>query len=302
MHCASLVDGLERSTLASCTAATAIGAALRVSFEVRSLGRIEIADVTTNAVTLAADGGAAAGAMVTVWIQVSGAAIIAQGGRRVSLTAGDLCILRATRPARATLGEGRLMLVNLPEAEVAQRFPYWRTAMVRPVPVGGGVPAVFLDAVQSLTRWRESIDQLASETVADAIIDLAGALVCFAAPDDSGCIKRSLQQRDRVKRVAEQHLRNPELNVEWIAAKVALSTRQVHRLFVGETMSLMRWIWAQRLENCYRELIQDRAGKRSLSDVAYAWGFNDQAHFSRAFRRQFGLSPREARRHTPGDH
>ncbi|MCJ9728672.1 AraC family transcriptional regulator [Bradyrhizobium sp. PRIMUS42] len=32
-----------------------------------------------------------------------------------------------------------------------------------------------------------------------------------------------------------------------------------------------------------------------MTDVALRWGFNDLSHFSRSFRRRFGMSPREYR-------
>ena len=34
----------------------------------------------------------------------------------------------------------------------------------------------------------------------------------------------------------------------------------------------------------------------SISDICFRWGFNGSAHFSRAFRKEYGLSPREYRR------
>nr|WP_291557272.1 helix-turn-helix domain-containing protein [Comamonas sp. SCN 65-56] len=38
-----------------------------------------------------------------------------------------------------------------------------------------------------------------------------------------------------------------------------------------------------------------RASARSVSEIAFAWGFNDAAHFSRAFKNRFGCSPRDMR-------
>ena len=32
-----------------------------------------------------------------------------------------------------------------------------------------------------------------------------------------------------------------------------------------------------------------------MSDIAFSWGFNDAAHFSRSFKEQYGMSPREFR-------
>jgi AraC-like DNA-binding protein len=33
--------------------------------------------------------------------------------------------------------------------------------------------------------------------------------------------------------------------------------------------------------------------RRSISDIAYDWGFSSNAHFSRAFKRHTGMSPRD---------
>ena len=34
---------------------------------------------------------------------------------------------------------------------------------------------------------------------------------------------------------------------------------------------------------------------RSVSDIAFSWGFNDAAHFSRAFKERFRVTPKEFR-------
>jgi AraC-like DNA-binding protein len=137
-----------------------------------------------------------------------------------------------------------------------------------------------------------------SDGLADAVVDLMGAVICCAVPVNSDCIQRSFYHQDRIKQFARLNLGNPELSVELIADAVGLSPRQIHRLFANEEMSLMRWVWVQRLEQCYRELVQDVSAQRTISEIAYAWGFNDQAHFSRTFRKHYGVSPRSLRRRS----
>jgi len=34
---------------------------------------------------------------------------------------------------------------------------------------------------------------------------------------------------------------------------------------------------------------------RKIFEIAYEWGFGSEAHFSRAFRKTFGMTPRETR-------
>jgi AraC-like DNA-binding protein len=233
---------------------------------------------------------------VAAWIQLAGSAQLRQGERVAEVATGDACLVRSARPLamRASAGT-RVMLVEVPEQQLVDRFKLWRHALLRPVRATSGAPAIFREATQSVWRWSEGLGSGIHDSVASAVIDLMGAMICFAAPVNPDCISRAFYQQERIRKVARMHLRNPELNVELIADAVDLSPRQVHRLFADEQLPLMRWIWVQRLEHCYRELQDTTSPSRSIGDIAYAWGFNDQAHFSRAFRKHFGVTPRQVR-------
>src|SRR5690606_31563428 len=50
------------------------------------------------------------------------------------------------------------------------------------------------------------------------------------------------------------------------------------------------------LERCRLDLRSPLHTQKSISDILYQWGFNDSASFSRAFREQYGVSPREYRK------
>jgi AraC family transcriptional regulator, positive regulator of tynA and feaB len=264
----------------------------------RDIGRVELVDAVGACLAIDTEGYATdTPARVSALILLEGMAQLGQGDRAAQLAAGDLCLVRSGRPLQLKLkGAFRLVLVGVPEEEFADRFPLWRAALVMAIRADSGVPAVFREAAIALHRWQDSLGLAGCDGLADAVVDLMGSLVCFAVPSHRECIQQSLYQLDRIKKVAQLNLRNPELDVDFIAAAVGLSTRQVHRLFADEGMSLMRWVWGQRLEQCHRELVHDDSGRRSISDIAYTWGFNDQAHFSRAFRKQFGLAPRDLRR------
>jgi AraC-like DNA-binding protein len=41
--------------------------------------------------------------------------------------------------------------------------------------------------------------------------------------------------------------------------------------------------------------------RRTLSDIAFAWGFSDMTHFSRVFKKMYGLLPSEYRRLSPAE-
>ena len=44
-----------------------------------------------------------------------------------------------------------------------------------------------------------------------------------------------------------------------------------------------------------RELTEPGTPPRTITDIAFSWGFNNGTHFSRVFREHAGLSPSEFR-------
>ncbi len=48
-----------------------------------------------------------------------------------------------------------------------------------------------------------------------------------------------------------------------------------------------------RLEACRTQLSRERNRRESISEIAYRWGFSDQAQFSRHFKARFGITPRD---------
>lgn len=54
----------------------------------------------------------------------------------------------------------------------------------------------------------------------------------------------------------------------------------------------MREQW---LQKCAGELRGLDPTSRSVTDIAFSWGVNSSAHFSRLFSERFGVTPREYR-------
>jgi len=85
------------------------------------------------------------------------------------------------------------------------------------------------------------------------------------------------------------NLDNATFSVEELADKMCLSSSQLHR----KLQALVDQAPGQLLRNMRlqkaAELLKLKAG--SIADICYQTGFNDQAYFSRAFKKQFGCSP-----------
>lgn len=92
-----------------------------------------------------------------------------------------------------------------------------------------------------------------------------------------------------------RNLSDPALTPAAVAAHVGLSARSLARLFAVNGQTIERSIWARRLAAAHDDLADPQQRHRSITDVAFACGFNDAAHFSRSFLTAYGMTPRQFR-------
>jgi AraC-like DNA-binding protein len=110
----------------------------------------------------------------------------------------------------------------------------------------------------------------------------------------------------RVSRYILENLDGIDLSPRAIAAANGVSVRQLHRVFSATGTTVGHWVRRVRLARCAAELRGPGDLAEGITGVAFRWGFNDSAHFSKAFRAEFGQSPRAYRalhlqsRQSPG--
>ncbi|EPH44212.1 helix-turn-helix domain-containing protein [Streptomyces aurantiacus] len=102
--------------------------------------------------------------------------------------------------------------------------------------------------------------------------------------------------RRRIDAFIQGHLADPTLSPTSIAEAHHISVRYLYQVFDTHDMAVAAWIRYCRLERCRRDLADLRLRSRPIGAIASMWGFSDAAHFSRAFRAAYGMSPREYRR------
>jgi AraC-like DNA-binding protein len=98
-----------------------------------------------------------------------------------------------------------------------------------------------------------------------------------------------------VKRYLHAHLANPNLTPATIADAEQISIRYLHALFEHEGLTVQQYIIRERLLRCRREFENGVMALRTITDIAFSWGFQSSTHFSRRFKAEFGVSPREFR-------
>ena len=229
-------------------------------------------------------------------VQVAGSSMVIQDGREAVLRPGDLALYDTTRPY-TLVNDGGIDhhyfrvprdLLALPQRAldraVAVRFDrdeplvalvsgYLTRLAEQPLPPAAraavSVPSVEL--IRALVTTRAGATRLARESLSRTLVD------------------RALEH-------ARTHLSDPGLSPERIAAALNVSVRRLYAAMAEVDISLAGWVRTQRLEACRHELA--RARHLTVAAVATRGGFVDPAHFSRVFRAEFGMSPREWRRRS----
>lgn len=111
----------------------------------------------------------------------------------------------------------------------------------------------------------------------------------------SGLSSAACRRITEVKQAVEAQLCNPQLSVEYIANAMGVSSRYLRGLFhCSERISNL--ILRRRLEECASQLHNPVCQHDSIASIAQHFGFISPAHFSRAFRKQFGFTPRDFRK------
>jgi AraC-like DNA-binding protein len=158
-----------------------------------------------------------------------------------------------------------------------------------------GLSAVFGSFLRSLSEQLPMLPNGVGPAVSETAFGLLASTL--AAYRDGAADPAALPAvlKVRVKQHVQTHLGEADLTIDRIALDMRCSKRYLHRIFEDEPCSLDRYIWQARLDRCHAALQSASAARRSISEIAFAWGFNSSAHFCRLFKSRYGVSPSEFR-------
>ena len=71
--------------------------------------------------------------------------------------------------------------------------------------------------------------------------------------------------------------------------------RYLQYLFRADWLTVSGYVRSRRLEHCRLDLSDPAQAGLSVLQIAQHWGFPDASYFSKVFKSQFGVAPREFR-------
>lgn len=216
-------------------------------------------------------------------------------GAEMAVAAGDISLLDLGRPLDGVAIPSDAVSVVIPREVLDERLSAsagLHGLVLKGQETLGGLLADYLASLSS------RIHRLTTEEaplVADSTLNLIAA--CFQPGAEAAARARpalALAAVERIKRHIEANLQSPDLSPDSICAAFRMSRTHLYRLF-APAGSVARYIQSRRLRKAFEALADPRQRGKKLVQIAHEWGFTSEAHFGRAFRAAFGMTPGEAR-------
>lgn len=230
--------------------------------------------------------------------QIAGSLMVEQEGHEAALQAGDMTLLDPRLPYTGRFSaQSNLLLVKLPRHALEARIGRVRCMAARAMTSLDPATSLASTFVAALPGQCDGSCPATEELLKAHTLDLVAMSLSRLMGDETPPTSstRALALL-RVHAVVESRLSDRRLDPNMVAAAAGISVRYANALLSEQSTSLGRLIQARRLERCRRALEDPRQAYRSVSEIAYGWGFSDMTHFGRRFRKAYGMLPSEARR------
>ena len=224
-----------------------------------------------------------------VIVQTAGESVYEQRGERVTLKPGDGLVYDVSHPhAIISTETTEHFVVIVPHDLVVARGVRLDRLSAQRFSARTGVGRLVADVINSTFGELETIAPACEDNLAASLL----SLMFLPLPNETTHMSEAV--RYRIESYIRDQIRDPELSIDKIANALRCSKRYLHMAFAASEQTITDHIWTTRLDGCRGDLA--RRSELTISEVAFAWGFSSSAHFSRAFRRRFGMTPSEFRR------
>jgi acetamidase/formamidase/AraC-like DNA-binding protein len=170
------------------------------------------------------------------------------------------------------------------------------------VVAASGLADIFCRTLDASARSLEALADNEWATVAQSLVDLLLTLALRQSTPGTDACNSATQAAllHRICQTIERKLEDAELTPGRVAQAEGISERYLQKLFGGIGDNFSHYVRERRLQRAWADLSNPAEAHRSISEIAYRYGFGDSAHFSRSFRQRFGMSPREFRQQEAG--
>jgi AraC-like DNA-binding protein/quercetin dioxygenase-like cupin family protein len=230
-------------------------------------------------------------------LQAEGASTFYHCGKESELLEGDFVLCDTGLPHYwVTNAQSVTMMVRVAPEVLRTYLPTPEQFCGQHLGRATGLKDTVTAMVRELSNGDAAIKSAYEDRVARYLLEMISMSYTMGVDTAQEASAIAWQRRKDVIQYIEDNLRDPELSPASISAGLRVSPRYMRTVFApgGEKMSA--YILRRRLEECARQIGNPAWNAHTLTEIAFSWGFNSAAHFTRTFRERYGLAPREYRR------
>jgi AraC-like DNA-binding protein len=230
-----------------------------------------------------------------VVVQLEGSTWFEQSGHKTLLQPGEWSIYDTMKSySVSNTSDIEQMVLLVPREKVFTAGMNSDDLLVQRYTAQAGIGRLAGDLMHKALDEIEACSAESAETIGDAIAQLLRqSLMERSGRPTSLTLREAL--RDRIRAYIHRNLRDPGLSIDQIATALRCSKRTLHKAFSNDGATLSDTIWHLRLERCRRDLAAPACAWKSITEIAFSWGFSSATHFSKAFREAYGTSPKRYR-------
>lgn len=214
---------------------------------------------------------------------------------RIALPAiGDLVIYDSARPFLWEFEQDtRMIIARVARRQMAARLPDLAHLAARVVRPSQPLASTIAHTMTDIVELESPLSETCSQRLGNSFLELLTASLeaSLTAPG------RKVTDEDLVRQAKTfllAHIEDPDLDLATVANSLGVSLRTLCRAFAADGTTAIRWLWRQRLELAHRLLAEGQA--RTIGQVVMQCGFSDFSHFSRAFKKAYGVMPKSVLR------
>jgi len=206
---------------------------------------------------------------------------------------GDLYVIDMTQPLMTRTSEHDQISIIVPRQRLAPSLNSPDDCHQRVLSAGLPLVSLLRDTLQNLFRQFDAMTVRDGELAAAPILALAAAAINSQVTEQTAK-GVELAGSAAIRRHIEDHLLDRKLTVETVMAQFGLSRRTLYRMLEPHG-GFASYVAGRRLRRARDTLRSPDGQSIAIADLARSHGFLNPEHFSRAFRREFGLAPRQLR-------
>lgn len=230
-------------------------------------------------------------------LQISGIGLLSQNGRQAIVRPGDLVLFETDQPFSWTFAERfQTCAINIPRDRFMRELGDADDLTVRTLSGQSELVRLSQDFLTRTLSLLGTADTASAAQLSKAALGLLGATL--------GQLRQDLPPRQRSaglllaqsRQLLLEHLHDGELSAAQIARHLGISEGYLQALYRQESSTLGDTLRQMRLERCRLALLDPRLAGRSVSEIAFMYGFNSLAHMSHRFKDAYSVSPSEYRK------